>query len=94
MIIISYGYRQPKLGFKVKISIVFLGMFAEKGRLLEHGRLLRKKQTRGGRLLERGRLLSTVLNILLFKTVSSCFLRTIVSYRAVSYPNLVYSYPV
>ena len=54
MIIISYGYRQPKLGFKVKISIVFLGMFAEKGRLLEHGRLLRKKQTRGGALIREG----------------------------------------
>ena len=26
MFIISYGYRQPKLGFKVQISIVFLGM--------------------------------------------------------------------
>ena len=26
MFIMSYGYRQTKLGFKVKISFVFLGM--------------------------------------------------------------------
>ena len=39
---------------------------------VEPGRLLRKKQIREGRLLERRRLLSTVLNILFFKRVSSC----------------------
>ena len=58
-------------------------LLTQKERLLEQGRLLRKKQIRGGRLL------STVLNILLFKRVSSRFLRTVVSY-----PNLVHSYPV
>ena len=49
-------------------------LLTQKGRLLEQGRLLRKKKIRGGRLL------STVLNILLFKRVSSRFLRTVVSY--------------
>ena len=43
-------------------------LLTKKGRLLDQGRLLRKKQIRGGRLL------STVLNILFFKRVSSRFL--------------------
>ena len=59
-----------------------------KGALIRTRTLIKKKQIRGGRLL------STVLRILLFKRVSSRFFRTVISYRAVSYPNLVHSYPV
>lgn len=52
-----------------------------KGALIRTRTLIKKKTN------SRGRLLSTVLNILLFKRVSSRFLRTVVSYRAVSYPK-------
>ena len=76
-------YHRNRLG-----ALIGMRLLTQKERLLEQGRLLRKKQIRGGCLL------STVLNILLFKRVSSRFLRTVVSYRAVSYPNLVHSYPV